>query len=456
MLGILTHFDRRPCRLNASTPATDTAIRVVGLSKRYRRVGGLLPARAGDGPAAASYRTLREALVDLVRTPFRKDGEPRPEEFYALRDLAFEVPAGSVVGIIGRNGAGKTTLLKILSRITEPSAGFAEIRGRVGSLLEIGTGFHPELTGRENIFLSGAVLGMKRSEIVRRFDEIAAFAEVAPFLEVPLKRYSSGMYLRLAFAVAAHLDTEILLVDEVLAVGDLEFRQRCLGKMREVGRGGRTVLYVSHDMSSVRQLCERAIWLDSGRIVADGPAADVTARYEAQAYARADTSGGVYLRSPGETRGKAIWVSRVDLRNDAGFHCTSFRWGETLHLVITLDGEAPADGFTIDWSIQNQRGEQVAFGTANPQQDIYFDRTDRAVECAIGPLPLCSGEYRISLYVWVWHQVRWDTWDGAASFQVVLADAFGTGFDSDAASYGSVVIPHRWRKLAKRDITSAG
>ena len=206
-------------------------------------------------------------------------GAGATEDFWALRDVSFEVAPGEVVGIIGRNGAGKSTLLKILSRITEPTTGRVTLDGRVASLLEVGTGFHPELTGRENIFLNGAILGMTRAEIRRKFDEIVAFAEVERFLDTPVKRYSSGMYVRLAFAVAAHLEPEILVVDEVLAVGDAEFQKKCLGKMHEVSRGGRTVLFVSHNMAAVQALCSRAIWLERGEVAASGPASAVVAQY---------------------------------------------------------------------------------------------------------------------------------------------------------------------------------
>ncbi len=226
------------------------------------------------------YRTLQEEVVGLLRRPFaRRDQSSRRETFWALRDISFEVREGEAVGIIGRNGAGKSTLLKILSRITRPTSGRAEIRGRVGSLLEVGTGFHQELTGRENVFLNGAILGMSRSEIKRRFDEIVAFAEVEQFLETPVKRYSSGMYMRLAFAVAAHLDPEILIVDEVLAVGDAQFQRKCLAKMSDVASTGRTVLFVSHNMPAITRLCSRAILLERGQIVAEGDALSVVEQY---------------------------------------------------------------------------------------------------------------------------------------------------------------------------------
>ncbi|HLG69027.1 MAG TPA: polysaccharide ABC transporter ATP-binding protein [Chloroflexota bacterium] len=234
----------------------EPAIRAHGLAKRYR-LGG----------QRERYRSLRESLMAVPKTLLRR--RAGPPIHWALRDVNFEVQPGEVVGIIGRNGAGKSTLLKILSRITEPTLGRAEIRGRAGSLLEVGTGFHPELTGRENIYLNGAILGMKKAEIQRQFDAIVSFAEVEPFLDTPVKRYSSGMSVRLAFAVAAHLDTEILVVDEVLAVGDTAFQKKCMGRMREVGRAGRTVLFVSHNMGAVAELCQRGIVLEKGRVVSD-------------------------------------------------------------------------------------------------------------------------------------------------------------------------------------------
>jgi lipopolysaccharide transport system ATP-binding protein len=257
---------------------SEIAIRVKGLGKEYR-IG-----------KRERYKTLRDRVNDSMTAPFRwmhslarssadvADQSPT-ELFWALKDVSFEVPRGAVIGIIGRNGAGKSTLLKILSRITEPTEGRVEIHGRVGSLLEVGTGFHPELTGRENIFLNGAILGMRRSEIFRKFDEIVAFAEVAKFIDTPVKRYSSGMYMRLAFAVAAHLEPEILVIDEVLAVGDARFQKKCLGKMGDVAKQGRTVLFVSHNMLAVQNLCNVAVRLASGGLVDQGEPAAVVAGY---------------------------------------------------------------------------------------------------------------------------------------------------------------------------------
>ncbi len=242
---------------------SEITLRVENVSKSYELGAGR--------EVRPRYRTLRETIAGGAQQLFRRNGsQVKQEKFWALRDVSFDVQEGEVVGIIGRNGAGKSTLLKILSRITEPTTGKIRIRGRVASLLEVGTGFHPELTGRENVFLNGAILGMSRAEIKSRFDEIVAFAEIEQFLDTPVKRYSSGMYVRLAFAVAAHLEPEILIVDEVLAVGDSEFQRKCLGKMREVSQGGRTVLFVSHNLVAVQMLCSRVILLTRGSIVADG------------------------------------------------------------------------------------------------------------------------------------------------------------------------------------------
>ena len=258
---------------------SDIAIRAEGLSKSYR-IGVREP-----------YKTLRDTLTHAIHAPFRAwasalnggrsafSRQPPDNYIWALKDISFNVKRGEVVGIIGRNGAGKTTLLKILSRITKPTEGYAEVHGRVGSLLEVGTGFHPELTGSENIYLNGAILGMKKQEINRKFDEIVAFAEIERFIDTPVKRYSSGMYMRLAFAVAAHLEPEILLVDEVLAVGDVAFQKKCLGKMGDVAKEGRTVLFVSHNMGAINRLCQRTLWVDEGHLKRDGITEEVVSSY---------------------------------------------------------------------------------------------------------------------------------------------------------------------------------
>ena len=253
---------------------SDLAIRCEGLSKKYR-----------IGTAHESYKTLRDVITNAAANPFRRirsaaqNGNGNSNHIWALDDVSFEIKRGELVGIIGRNGAGKSTLLKILSRITKPTRGRADIHGRVGSLLEVGTGFHGELTGRENIFLNGAILGMRKAEIKRKFDEIVSFAEVEKFLDTPVKRYSSGMYVRLAFGVAAHLETEVLLVDEVLAVGDAQFQKKCFTKMGEIGNQGRTILFVSHNMSAVRNICKQAVIIEKGTVVAQGEINETVDRY---------------------------------------------------------------------------------------------------------------------------------------------------------------------------------
>src|SRR5690242_13392255 len=257
------------------------------LSKRYRR--GL---EVDTG--------LRHTLEAFLRSPIAWVRRKKDETFWALKDVSLDVHEGEVLGLIGRNGAGKTTLLKILSRITRPTEGWAEIHGRVGSLLEVGTGFHPELTGRENTFLSGAILGMTKAEIARKFDEIVAFAELEKFIDTPVKHYSSGMYVRLAFAVAAHLEPEILLVDEVLAVGDINFQKKCLGRMGDVARAGRTVVLVSHQLNQIRRLCHRVLWIDNGQVRQNGPTHEVVSAYES-AMSRGDQSASQQHRVPGTT-----------------------------------------------------------------------------------------------------------------------------------------------------------
>src|SRR5438067_3586401 len=292
--------------------AADVVIRAEGLGKKYV---------IGHQAERESYVALRDVIARKAQRFARasldfvlgREASPGSimEEFWALRDVNFEVKRGEVVGIIGRNGAGKSTLLKVISRITEPNEGRIELTGRVASMLEVGTGFHPELTGRENIFLNGAILGMRHAEIRRRFDEIVAFSDVENFLDTPVKRFSSGMYTRLAFAVAAHLETENLIVDEVLAVGDAEFQRKCLGKMSEVAQGGRTVLFVSHNMGAIRRLTRRCVVLDQGRIRADAPVDEAIDLYLAQA--AEGLTGGVFLRrDPPQER--PFYVRRVTLR----------------------------------------------------------------------------------------------------------------------------------------------
>lgn len=316
---------------------SEPVIRCEGLGKRYRLQ------HAGSRPG---YRTLRE---DLRRLPARLAAAFQPdrtqEEFWALRDVNFTVNAGEVLGLIGRNGAGKSTLLKVLSRITAPTAGAVDLRGRVGSLLEVGTGFHPELTGRENVFLSGAMLGMRRAEVRRHFDAIVAFAEVEKFLDTPCKHYSSGMYTRLGFAVAAHLNTDILLVDEVLAVGDASFQQRCLGKMAEVAGGGRTVLFVSHNLGAVGSLCTRALWLEQGGVRRDGPSREVIAAYLSAVASQAGSAAG-------QPRGREpAWLRSARLADATGATRQAFSMAEPLRVECDYE-VAEAGAYTLSVQVK--------------------------------------------------------------------------------------------------------
>jgi lipopolysaccharide transport system ATP-binding protein len=300
---------------------TQVVIHAEGLGKRYRR--GLHAERG----------LLRDSLSRFARSPFSVFRRSREEPFWALQDVSLEVREGEVLGLIGRNGAGKTTLLKILSRITRPTTGWAEIHGRVGSLLEVGTGFHLELTGRENTFLSGAILGMGKREIERKFDEIVAFAELEKFIDTQVKHYSSGMYVRLAFAVAAHLEPQILLVDEVLAVGDINFQKKCLGKMGDVARGGRTVVLVSHQLNQIRRLCQRAVWIDGGEIRQDGPTHEVVSAYES-AMTSGDVNGHKEARGPA-IKGRFVRWEIVEPRADSP-HLLNTLGVATIKFVVEL------------------------------------------------------------------------------------------------------------------------
>jgi lipopolysaccharide transport system ATP-binding protein len=312
---------------------SDVAIQCDGLSKRYA-IG-----------SRERYRALRDVIAETAANPLRRFRKNKADSIWALEDVSFDVPHGTAVGIIGRNGAGKSTLLKILSRITKPTNGHVRIRGRVGSLLEVGTGFHPELTGRENIFLNGAIIGMRKAEIVRKFDEIVAFAEVEKFLDTPVKRYSSGMYVRLAFAVAAHLETEILVLDEVLAVGDVAFQRKCLGKMNDLSHSGRTVLFVSHNMQAVRSLCTQAIWLEQGEIRASGTSAKVIEQYLDVA-SRSKQAGDLDARLQTMPHDPVFRMNYVSLEQD-GVSASTVLSGKPLDLVLGYSIARDTPGFHI-------------------------------------------------------------------------------------------------------------
>lgn len=326
--------------------SSDIAMSVRGLSKSYTIVHG-----------QQRRPTFRDLLMDRLRNPFKRSAK---ETFWALKDVSFDIKKGEVVGIIGRNGAGKSTLLKILSRITEPTGGEIDLYGRVGSLLEVGTGFHPELTGRENIFLNGAILGMNRAEIRRQFDAIVDFAEVEKFLDTPVKRYSSGMYVRLAFAVAAHLDPEILIVDEVLAVGDAQFQAKCLSKMEQVSRGGRTVLLVSHNVGTIRTLCTRAVLLCAGMVGLDGPAAAVVEQY----MARGGASANRWRRTEPQCQSQRVWLECASARGGGDETAQVFDSASPFEITIQVGVMGTARNLQVAVRVTNSEGVAV-FTTAS-------------------------------------------------------------------------------------------
>jgi lipopolysaccharide transport system ATP-binding protein len=340
----------------------DVVIRVEALGKMFR-IG-----YAQDGGSSFSYRTLRDEINNVFRSLHTSSSKKNDKRtIWALRDISFEVRRGQVLGIIGRNGAGKSTLLKILSRVTEPTQGYAEIRGRVGALLEVGTGFHPELTGRENIYLNGAILGMKRREIERKFDEIVAFSEVEKFIDTPVKRFSSGMYLRLAFAVAAHLEPEILVVDEVLAVGDAEFQRKCIGKMNDVAEQGRTVLFVSHNMSAILRLTEECLVLEDGRLALRAPTAQAVDYYMAAGLSNA---GEKWWRSEEISANAPFRPIALRVCDQLGQMVDVVRSTETFTIEFEYELNQAITGLRVGFYLLTLRGEYVltSFDTDDPDQ----------------------------------------------------------------------------------------
>lgn len=331
--------------MNTSSPIV---VRVENVGKRYR-IGALHP----------GYATLRELVGDALAAPFRRlrGAGNRETTLRALDGVSLEVRQGEIVGIVGRNGAGKSTLLKILSRVTRPSTGEVELRGRVGSLLEVGTGFHPDLTGRENVYLNGAILGMRRAEIVRKFDEIVAFSELEKFIETPVKFYSSGMYVRLAFSVAAHLEPEILIMDEVLAVGDAAFQQKCLDKMREIRRQGRTIFFVSHNMPAITRLCRRVVMLEAGRVVADGAAQDVVNQYLSSGWkAGAEREWADESEAPGDA---VVRLRRVRVCDSSGETAATLDIRRPVRVEITYDVLEDGHALVPVVELRNEEGTEV-------------------------------------------------------------------------------------------------
>ena len=381
---------------------SDIAIRVENLGKQYHI--GALQKNGGH----YTYKSLRDSIASAASAPFRAAraliaGKPVPQDhqddtIWALKDVSFDIRRGEIVGVIGRNGAGKSTLLKLLSRITEPTTGRVEIHGRVGSLLEVGTGFHPELTGRDNVFLNGAILGMTRAEIARNFDAIVAFAEVGRFIDTPVKHYSSGMYLRLAFAVAAHLQTEVLIVDEVLAVGDAEFQKKCLGKMREVSQGGRTVIFVSHNLAAIRSLCSTGLLLDKGAMLLHDQIEPVTAAYANSGSGHFSDESSVDL--PKAPERCDVWMESVTVLCN-GNPGTTFEFGDRISFKVNFKARGPIRRPILGYLIRSTRGEDAV--NANnyflPSPDYEQPVTEGTIVCDLGALPLMAGSYLVSFWL---------------------------------------------------------
>lgn len=389
---------------------SDPIITVENLGKRYSL----------RHEAKAPYQTLREALAGKARQLF-STGKPDShsqtrEDFWALRDVSFSIERGDVVGIIGRNGAGKSTLLKILSRITEPTTGRIRLGGRVASLLEVGTGFHPELSGRENIFLNGAVLGMTKAEIRTHFDEIVAFAEVERFLDTPVKHYSSGMYMRLAFAVAAHLNPEILIVDEVLAVGDSRFQNKCLTRMRSVAHEGRTVLFVSHNMGAVQSLCKKGLLLNQGSLLASGPVQDVIAQYQNHA---ANVGDGLSRKN---IRNAPLYITGLRaVLDDTTSDCI-------LHLILRLSSVAPHKPAFVAFDIIAPTGVVIMQALPTQIGFIECDTTDHLIDIDINLPPLVPGTYRVTAWAGTHYTHTLDHADEIASFEITKSPTPGRSF----------------------------
>jgi lipopolysaccharide transport system ATP-binding protein len=414
------------------------AIRVVDLSKRYQL-----------GLRETAGASFREMVVNLAKAPARRlrhlSGRAEQGLFWALRDVSFDVQPGEVIGVIGRNGAGKSTLLKILSRITEPTSGRVELRGRVASLLEVGTGFHPDLTGRENIFLNGAILGMGRVEIRRKFDAIVDFAEVATFVDTPVKHYSSGMYLRLAFSVAAHLDGEILLVDEVLAVGDVAFQKKCLGKMQDMSRGGRAVVFISHNMAAVSALCSRALVIDAGRTVFDAPAgeavriylehnlADAAARWELADAPRAvdDLAALVKLHR----------VSAVMSRGDG------FAFGEALRFRVEVEARVTMPDVTCAIGLDSLYGTRVVTFMSDHEPMATVPGGRYEVEVTVPPFGLLPGKYLLSVSLFSGGQYH-DYLIHFGAVRVLPLDVDGVQHVEEHGDRGPIAVASAWRVSA--------
>jgi lipopolysaccharide transport system ATP-binding protein len=410
---------------------SDVVIRVENLSKKY--VLG----------TAAKEQSFRDAMTDAAKSIGKKllrstDPLPTLNEFWALNNVSFDIKQGDRVGVIGRNGAGKSTLLKILSRITEPSTGRISIKGRIASLLEVGTGFHPELSGRENIFLNGAILGMDMQEIKKKFDEIVAFSEVEKFLDTPVKRYSSGMYVRLAFAVAAHLEPDILIVDEVLAVGDAQFQKKCLGKMEEVGREGRSIIFVSHNLGVVQNLCTRGIFLQRGTLQLDG-----TAYEGVSSYLNSFESESTNILERTDRRGKGeIKFAKISISSGDVYNANTLAVGRSAKIVFHFT--QVRSGMACLFTLYDQYGQAIIHfnSSQHGQTDIVDKQIGDVMICEIDELGLLPGRYRMNVALY-WNGDLQDAIESATSIDVENGEMRGRPI-SASNGYGSICFAHKW------------
>jgi lipopolysaccharide transport system ATP-binding protein len=409
----------------------DTAIRVEGLSKQYR-IG-----------QAVQETMLRERLANMVKRALRRE-RTEEEILWALRDVSFSIDRGEVVGIVGRNGAGKSTLLKILSRITYPTTGSMDVRGRVAALLEVGTGFHDELTGRENIFLNGSILGMTRKEVERKLDAIVEFSGVSRFLDTPIKRYSSGMRLRLGFAVAAHLDPDVLIVDEVLAVGDAIFQKKCLSVMEDLRGGGRTVLFVSHNLAALENLCSRCIWIDAGKLEMDGPSYDVIQAYMS-AMTGQDTVGVNLDNATGRRGTGQIRFRSLEYLSPEGEPRKVIRAGDSVTMRFHYRAESDVLFPSFGFRIYTEMGTLVTdTSTWHHGIDIpMLQAGDGYLDLEIGCLNLLPARYHLSLWLTGLDNVVHDVLEHGVTMEVEIANVFGSGKMIDSR-FGVVYFPQRW------------
>ncbi|MGE5305789.1 MAG: ABC transporter ATP-binding protein [Alphaproteobacteria bacterium] len=417
------------------------AIRVESLSKRYK-----------IGLAKQRHDTLRDEIAGRLSI-FRSNGDGRAngsqpsDTIWALKDVSFEVKHGEVVGFIGRNGAGKSTLLKILSRITEPTSGRVEIYGRVGSLLEVGTGFHGELTGRENIYLNGAILGMKKWEIDKKFDEMVAFSEIEKFIDTPVKRYSSGMYVRLAFAVAAHLEPEILIVDEVLAVGDAQFQKKCLGKMNDVAQRGRTVLFVSHNLAALRRLCNRGLLLDQGEKICYESVDDCVSRYEEMMLSEeAKTSAPhIVYEARNGTGNSPFEIKKIEILNCEGTPKAGIHTWDSFILRVQYEAQQRVSEGSVAILINSVDGVPLLVLSTQPDSAIpmAIEIGRHEVDCLIEKIPLSAGDYILGAGLAIPNREWLQKGDGLGRLKIYPRDVFRSGLPPTSAR-ALMAVPHGW------------